>query len=90
MNSLHVRPYAAPADFDVMRRVLIDGRRGLGRAAMLEGLRRLKALGVREAIVYAEQANPAAQALYRSVGFEPINRIDAYRRLITNWDACSS
>jgi mycothiol synthase len=45
---------------------------GLGKAVNLFGLRRLRDEGAREALVYAEVANPASQALYRSVGFRPI------------------
>src|SRR5690606_26578570 len=57
-------------------------RRGRARAAVLEALQRVKALGARETIVYADGANPAAQALYRGVGFHDINRIFAYRKPI--------
>jgi len=52
--------------------------KGLGKAVLLEGLRRMKARGVTEAIVYVEAENPAAQRLYASVGFRPVNRIYTY------------
>jgi mycothiol synthase len=50
-----------------------DHRRlGLGKAVNAFGLRRLRDEGAREALVYGEVANPASQALYRSVGFREI------------------
>jgi mycothiol synthase len=42
-------------------------RLGIGKATMLEGLRRLKALGV--TLVYVGSFTPGAHALYESVGF---------------------
>jgi len=39
-------------------------RRGLGKAVMVEGLRRLKARGMKQAIVCTEHDNPAARKLY--------------------------
>jgi mycothiol synthase len=45
---------------------------GIGKAVMLEGLRRLKAHGARTAIVYSAGGNPAAIGLYESVGFETV------------------
>lgn len=53
---------------------------GLGRAVVLAGLHRLRALGAEHAIVYAEDDNPAAQRLYVSLGFRPANHILAYVR----------
>lgn len=55
-------------------------RRGAGRAVMLEGLRRLKALGARTAIVYSVEANEASTGLYQSVGFEPVGRYLTYAK----------
>lgn len=68
------------AEFEPVGTAPAFQRRGLGRAAMCEGLRRVQSFGAREAIVYAEIDNPASQALYRSAGFRPTNRIGAYRR----------
>jgi ribosomal protein S18 acetylase RimI-like enzyme len=48
--------------------------RGIGKALMLEGLRRLQAHGARTAIVYSSGANPAAIRLYESVGFSILTR----------------
>lgn len=49
-------------------------RRGLGRAVMAEGLRRLRDLGAGTALVTAVHDNKAAAGLYGSVGFEIVNR----------------
>ena len=46
---------------------------GLGRAVMLEGLRRLQKLGARTALVTAIHDNRAAARLYDSVGFGTVN-----------------
>lgn len=51
---------------------------GLGRAVLLEGLRRMQARGATAAIVYVEFDNSAAQRLYESLGFQIVNRIYTY------------
>lgn len=43
--------------------------KGLGKAVMAEGLRRMKAAGMRRAILGFDPNNPAALALYSSLGF---------------------
>lgn len=55
-------------------------RKGLGKAVVLEGLRRLKALGMTSALVCAESDNPAAKALYESAGFKPVKRLHTYEK----------
>jgi mycothiol synthase len=45
-------------------------RRGLTKALMYEGMRRMVAAGMRSAIVLHNADNPAASALYHSVGFQ--------------------
>lgn len=57
-------------------------RRGAGRAVMLEGLRRLQALGARTAIVYSVEANTASTGLYQSVGFRPVGRDLTYAKKV--------
>ena len=43
--------------------------KGLGKAVMAEGMRRMKAAGMRRAIVGFDPNNAAALALYTSLGF---------------------
>ena len=52
--------------------------KGLGKAVMHEGLRRLRELGARSAFVTAVHDNGAARSLYESVGFHTINRERLY------------
>ena len=54
-------------------------RRGLGKAVATYALRRLKDEGAREAMVFSTVGNDASDALYRSVGFEPIATHRHYR-----------
>jgi mycothiol synthase len=60
-------------------------RLGLTRALMYEGMRRMIAQGMTAAIVKHQpvQKNPAAAALYRSVGFSTRYSITDYRKQIT-------
>jgi mycothiol synthase len=55
-------------------------QKGLGKAVVLEGLRRMKASGMTIAIVGAEHDNPAAQRLYLSAGFQVANKIWTYSK----------
>ena len=55
-------------------------RMGLGRAVMLEGLRRLKDRSMKVAIVSTFEDNPAAIKLYESVGFQIVNRLGTYEK----------
>ncbi|HKV83079.1 MAG TPA: N-acetyltransferase [Ktedonobacterales bacterium] len=55
-------------------------RRGLGRALMFEGQRRLRALGARTAIVYTNGDNIPAIPLYESAGFRIVDRDYLYQR----------
>jgi mycothiol synthase len=55
-------------------------RQGLGKAVMLEALRRLQAQGMHQAIVCTSENNIAALQLYASVGFQPYNTFQFYAR----------
>ena len=48
--------------------------KGVGKAVMLEGLRRLQAFGMQTAIACSVGSNTAAWKLYESVGFHTYNR----------------
>ena len=54
--------------------------RGLGRVVTTRGLASLEARGVHQAILYVDEGNDAAQALYRSLGFR-VDRTDCVTRL---------
>ena len=43
--------------------------KGLGKAVMAEGLRRMKAAGMQQAILGFDPTNVAARALYTAMGF---------------------
>jgi ribosomal protein S18 acetylase RimI-like enzyme len=55
-------------------------RRGLGRAVMLEGLRRLQTWGMKAACLGTGQNNTPAVRLYESVGFHIESQMLVYRR----------
>lgn len=55
-------------------------KKGLGRAVMLESLRRMRERGMATAIVCAECNNTAAVRLYESVGFRAANRLCMHAR----------
>jgi mycothiol synthase len=54
--------------------------RGLAKALMHEGLRRMRARGMTTAVVKHENDNPAAAALYASVGFRTLYTLAEYRK----------
>jgi mycothiol synthase len=49
-------------------------RRGLARAAIEEGLRRMRERGAREVLVVTGGGNAGARALYESIGFDEVGR----------------
>ena len=53
-------------------------RKGMARAVLLEGLRRMQARGCATAIVWTDGDNAGGQALYESVGFRRVQRDDNY------------
>jgi ribosomal protein S18 acetylase RimI-like enzyme len=55
-------------------------RRGLTRAVLLEGMRRLQAAGMERACVSTGVSNAPARALYESVGFRVVNGYRDYVR----------
>jgi ribosomal protein S18 acetylase RimI-like enzyme len=57
-------------------------RRELGKAVVLEGLRRMQARGMRTAIVCSLWDNPAALRLYESAEFQIVDRLHTYEKRI--------
>lgn len=55
-------------------------RRGLGKAVMSEGLRRLQALGARVAYVNTNGDNEGANPLYESLGFRVVDENHAWKK----------
>jgi mycothiol synthase len=53
-------------------------RKGLGSAVMLEGLRRLKRLGMKQAIVSTGEDNRPGIRFYETVGFQVIYSLETY------------
>jgi mycothiol synthase len=56
--------------------------RGIGKAVISEGLRRLQAHGARLAIVQTNDTNVAAIRLYESAGFRIVSRDHTYRKAL--------
>ncbi len=57
--------------------------KGLGKAVMAEGLRRMKGAGMRRAIVGFDPNNAAALALYTSLGFRASSYFVIYRKEVS-------
>ena len=55
-------------------------RKGLGKAALLEGMRRMKARGMTVAIVLTHAHNAGNIAFYQAAGFTPTNMIMKYEK----------
>lgn len=57
-------------------------RKGLAKAVMFEGLRRLQALGATRAFVNTLRGEPAANTLYKLVGFERIDDNEQWKKVV--------
>ncbi|HSB66218.1 MAG TPA: GNAT family N-acetyltransferase [Anaerolineales bacterium] len=55
-------------------------RKGLGRAVMMEGLRRLQERGAKSAIVSTYEDNLAGIKLYEAAGFQQVHRLGTYEK----------
>ncbi len=75
-------PVTAIGEFEPVGTRAAYRRRGLGRAVLLEGLRRLRERSARTAIVYTKADNKPALTLYESVGFRVRDRFLIYSRVV--------
>ncbi len=57
-------------------------RRGLTRAALLEGMRRMQAFGMDRVIISTQVTNIAARNLYESIGFRMVNKTLEYAKAV--------
>lgn len=55
-------------------------RKGLGRAVLYEGMRRMKARGMRTASVCVDGSNPAGVGVYAAAGFQAVHKVLTYRK----------
>ncbi|HET9613248.1 MAG TPA: GNAT family N-acetyltransferase [Candidatus Limnocylindrales bacterium] len=75
-------PLASVGEFEPVGVHPDHQRRGLGRVVMRAGLRRLRELGLRDAVVFSLRANAASEALYRSAGFRELARHRLYTKAL--------
>jgi len=69
-------------DFGPVGALPAHRRQGLTRAVLLEGLRRMQALGMDRVCVSTGESNTPALRLYQSLGFEIVNRYFAYAKMV--------
>jgi len=62
-------------------------QKGLGPTVMIEGLRRLRALGAEGALVTYVGGNEAATRLHEPAGFGSVDRDDLYGRKVEGFSA---
>lgn len=68
--------------FEPVECLLEFRRRGLTRAMLSEGMRRLKRLGAAQACIVNRSENVLAKRLYESLGFRAVGRILERRKRI--------
>jgi ribosomal protein S18 acetylase RimI-like enzyme len=73
-------PEARMGEFEPVGTHPAHQRLGLARAVNLAGLRLLRALGARDALVFSRTSNAASEALYESVGFRAVTHHRAWTR----------
>ena len=67
-------------EFEAVGTAQAHRRRGVGRAVITEGVRRLHELGATTAVVFTQNTNDAAIALYESCGFEIVGEDRAWSK----------
>lgn len=75
-----IDPVTLLGEFDPVGTRHAYHRRGLARAVLLEGLRRMQASGMKNAVVRTRTTNAAAIALYQAVGFAIIDNLYQYAK----------
>ena len=75
-----IDPINRIGDFGPVGAVPAYRQRGLTRAALLEGLRRMQAQGMNRVCVSTGVSNTPAMRLYESIGFEIVNEFLDYVR----------
>lgn len=76
-----IDPLNKIGDFGPVGALQAYRRQGLTRAALLEGLRRMKAYGMNRVCISTGVSNEAAKQLYESIGFKIVNRYLDYEKL---------
>lgn len=71
-------PISRTGEFEPVGTAHDHQRRGLASALLAEGMRRMRAAGMDEAMVVHLTTNPPAEALYHSVGFRPCYTVTTY------------
>ncbi len=67
-------------EFEAVGTAQAHRRRGVGKAVIVEGLRRLHELGATTAVVFTQNTNDAAIALYQSCGFQIVGKDRAWTK----------
>jgi mycothiol synthase len=85
-GSRHAQPAGGEHDHDPIGEVYVLGidpgeqSHGMGTALTLAGLRYLRSVGLDQAMLYVDEANPKAIALYRKLGFARWSTDVCFRR----------
>jgi ribosomal protein S18 acetylase RimI-like enzyme len=79
-NPIHVDRNNRTGDIGPVRPLRASRRRGLTRAVLPEGMRRMKALGMDRVSISTGESSVPGLRLYESNGFRPANRYLTYRR----------
>ena len=73
-------PQTRVGEFEPVGCIETQRKRGLAKAVLLEGFRRLRLLGATQAVVYSQHDNQAAIACYQSIGFMAVGHDRNYTK----------